>query len=61
MAHLWAARRFCQESAMFETPILDIVTVLVICCSSMVDFSLTESIAISGAVPAEVRRLWLLG
>jgi hypothetical protein len=31
------------------------------CCSSMVDFSLTESIAISGAVPAEVRRLWLLG
>jgi hypothetical protein len=46
---------------MFETPILDIVTVLVICCSSMVDFSLTESIAISGAVPAEVRRLWLLG
>jgi hypothetical protein len=24
------ARRFCQESAMFETPILDVVTVLVI-------------------------------
>jgi len=30
---------------MFETPILDVVTVLVIAASSMVDFSLTDSIA----------------